>query len=937
MNNKLQELMEHITDNNPDVVFLTETWLTSEKNSITAEVKDYGYKLLHKIRKNREKDRGGGVGILLRSNIAGKQLLSKDYHSFEHNVVKMPLVNKRFMILITIYRLQYVPVSEFINEFGEILETFTVLQEDFIIAGDVNIHVETDECSQRKFMNLLDMYDLRQHVAGPTHIKGHTIDVVISPNRNSYVSDLDIRWIDLSHHFLIDFGVNVSASKVDNKSITYRAWKEIDNEVFSQEIREALSNMPETNDLAEKVAGYNRILQEKGEKFAPPKTKEIRINPRAPWFDSEYKVLRRERRKAEKRFRKTKSDIDKENYIKLRKDTMNMAKSKKSSLISQKIDQGSTRSLYQVVNNLTDSKKSSVLPEAKSEEELANSFLQYFNQKIEKIRAKFPSQAKLEKGRRTNPGIKQLSSFAPTTEDELRKIITEHGVKCSPEDPLPPEMLSTHMDTLLPFWVEIVNLSLEVGKMDGSKSAVIQPLIKELSSLTDTDDFKNYRPVSNLVFIGKLIERVVDIRLQEHLDMNNLNVKEEYGYKQSHSTEMLLVWVTNYLFEACDKNMPTVVLLLDLSAAFDTVDHEKLLNILEVELGITGIALQWFKEFLTNRTQRVKIGDSYSTVALLLYGVIQGSILGPRLFKIYIRSIYKRVKPTQFEIVGFADDHQLLKQFALSFKITALGDDIRNCLRVIADWMEEHFLCLNQTKTKILVVAPPSIQAEIVISGVILENSCIRFVDSAKNLGVVIDSVLNFEEQTDKLVKSCFMIIRKLSQVKFYLTQEQLQTMVSSLIFSSLDYCNALYYGLPVSTINKLQRVQNCAARLVWKRKIPYNSSLDEIYSKLHWLRIKFRIIYKILLIVYKCLHDEAPPDVAAMISYAQSKRTMKLQETRAWNSYGDRAFSHVAPKLWNLLPSSIQQEHDQIQFKKKVKSFLMTRGEEFVGWSKMR
>ena len=104
------------------------------------------------------------------------------------------------------------------------------------------------------------------------------------------------------------------------------------------------------------------------------------------------------------------------------------------------------------------------------------------------------------------------------------------------------------------------------------------------------------------MFIGKLIERVVDIRLQEHLDMNNLNVKQEYGYKQAHSTEMLLVWVTNYLFEACDKNMPTVVLLLDLSAAFDTVDHEKLLNMLEVELGITGIALQWFKEFLTNRT-----------------------------------------------------------------------------------------------------------------------------------------------------------------------------------------------------------------------------------------------------------------------------------------------------------------------------------------------
>ena len=110
--------------------------------------------------------------------------------------------------------------------------------------------------------------------------------------------------------------------------------------------------------------------------------------------------------------------------------------------------------------------------------------------------------------------------------------------------------------------------------------------------MTDTEELKNYRPVTNLVFIGKLIERVVDIRLPEQLDKNKLNIKEEYGYKQNHSTEMLLIWVTNNLLEACDKNMASVVLLLDLSAAFDTVDHDKLLSILEKEIGVTGIALE---------------------------------------------------------------------------------------------------------------------------------------------------------------------------------------------------------------------------------------------------------------------------------------------------------------------------------------------------------
>ena len=254
----------------------------------------------------------------------------------------------------------------------------------------------------------------------------------------------------------------------------------------------------------------------------------------------------------------------------------------------------------------------------------------------------------------------------------------------------------------------------------------------------------------------------------------------------------------------------------------------------------------------------------------------------------------------------------------------------------MAEWMTEFFLCLNQPKTKILVVAPPAVKAEIIISGVILENSCIRFVDSAKNLGVVIDSVLNFEEQIDKVVKSCFMTIRELSTVKIYLTQQQLQVLVYSKIFSNLDYCNSIYYGLPSYTINKLQRVQNCAARLVWKNKIPFNSSLDAIYESFNWLRVRFRIIYKVLLIVHHCLHNNAPTEVAAMIQYSKSERTMKLQETRTLNSYGDRAFSHVGPKLWNLLPGDIREDHDLVSFKQKLKSFLMTRGEEFVAWTSL-
>ena len=186
-------------------------------------------------------------------------------------------------------------------------------------------------------------------------------------------------------------------------------------------------------------------------------------------------------------------------------------------------------------------------------------------------------------------------------------------------------------------------------------------------------------------------------------------------------------------------------------------------------------------------------------------------------------------------------------------------------------------------------------------------------------------------------MKACFITIRKLAKVKVYLSQQQLQVLVSSLIFSMLDYCNSVYYGLPAYAIKKLQNVQNCCARLVWKKHIPVNSSLDGIYSDLHWLKIRFRIIYKILLIVHKCLNNKAPEDVSALVSYSQHQRNRKLQETKSNSSYGDRAFSHVGPKLWNLLPKNVCEEDDLVEFKKKLKSFLMTRGEEFVEWAKRR
>ena len=925
--------MEHIIDRESDIAFLTETWLHSDNNSITAEIKTYGYQLLHNRRKDRLKDRGGGVGILVKSTLTAKQLPAKHFSSFEHTIVKIPLVNKKIMFLISVYRLQFVATSTFIEEFTDLLDLFAVSNENLIIAGDINIHVETETIYAKNFKELIDLYGLRQHINVPTHVKGHTLDLVITPNKKSYLKDINITELDLSHHFLIDFTIIAEPNIRQVKTITYRCLKKVDIVTFNNDVKDNLSAVIPTDEMAIKTSSYNSVLTEIINRHAPVKTRKIKVVPEAPWFDAEYANLRKLRRRAEKKYRRTGLENDKITYITLRKQAITTSFDKKKSFVINKLEQGnSCKTLYAVVNNLIDSKKEVILPKSESNKELANSFLNYFQEKIEQIRVSFSTPSENVVVENLNPNVEMLLEFEPATADEIKQITMAYEVKCSPEDPVPSELLSSNIDTFIPFWLEIVNLSLKIGSMEGLKSAVVIPLIKELSSSVDTEKFKSYRPVSNLLFVSKIVERIVDKRLDKHMVRNSLLVDIQYGYKKDHSTENLLLKVVNDLFESFDKNIPSVVILLDLSAAFDTVDHAKLLTILQRDIGVAGVALKWFESFLTKRTQKVKIGTIYSDVRELAYGVAQGSVLGPRLFKIYIRSLYKYIEPTKFNIEGFADDHQLIKQFLISLQRKALGEDINNCLIYISKWMHEHFLCLNQSKTKILVIAPPSTQKEIVIRGVFLENECLRFVDSAKNLGIILDNVLSFKEQINKVVKTSFSIIKKLYQIKGFLSEKQLQQLVSSYIFSKLDYCNSLYYGMSSNLLKKLQQVQNSAARLVSKTRIP-NGTLDTFILKFHWLKVRERIIYKVLLIVHNCLHQKAPNELSLMFQYAESIRTMHLRESKCSNRYGVRAFSHVGPKLWNLLPMQVRDIHDTPKFKKNLKTFLMCRGNEYCSW----
>ena len=328
--------------------------------------------------------------------------------------------------------------------------------------------------------------------------------------------------------------------------------------------------------------------------------------------------------------------------------------------------------------------------------------------------------------------------------------------------------------------------------------------------------------------------------------------------------------------------------------------------------------------------------EYYSESVPLEYGVAQGSVLGPPLFNIYIRSFYSFINTTSYEVEGYADDHQLFKKFIPIFQTQVLGSSVNRCLQAVSEWMTAFFLKLNKSKTKILVLAPPSVMSLIDIHGMFLEDECIRFVSNAKNLGVWLDENLDFKTHIQKVVSSCFMTLRKISKIKCFLPQDCLNTVVCSLVLSKLDNCNALYYKIHCNELNKLQSVQNAAVRLVGGKSKYDRASISPLFKELHWLKIRERIVFKLCLIVHKCVWCIAPAPLKEKIVMS-NPRTLQLAEKKFSYEYGRRAFSCAGPKLWNNLPIELRMEKDTDAFKKLLKSFLMTSADVLYNRVNMR
>ena len=926
--------MCNLSDKSIDIAAICETWLTDANCPTTAIIKSYGYRIIHNFRKDKK---GGGTALLFRGEYSMSQFrCSATFSTFEYTAASIKTATGTKVMFVSLYRPGYLS-SIFHQELDVLLSAITMKCDCLVIAGDLNIHFENkSDKLVRKTLDLFLSYGFNHHVNEPTHVAGGSLDQIFCFSiKNQLQCKVLVDSVNRhgSDHFPVYCDFSLEFEKKYFKDITYRNLKTVDNDKFTSHLFDVVNLIDfgeiGTTDMSASVTDLNDLCAELLDEHAPIVSKKVSVIDSAPWFDNEYRDYRKLRRKAEAKTRKPTATLeDKIMFKDISLECTKMADLKKKEYFKNMVEnsKGNPRTLWQLVNRNLDRKQSNPLPDYTDDlPKLAADFNTYFTSKIDNIRKDMdhdrftlPSDSSAEA-----PESYHLSTFEPATLDELKEIIDEFGIKCSPSDILPTTLLKENISILLPLLLQIVNASLSQGSMDGVKLADIVPLLK--SNSLDPNVLKNFRPVSNLTFLGKLIERVVLKRLNDHLDNHNLHCPEQSAYKKTFSTETLLIRIWNDLLVASDEKSATVVMMLDLSAAFDTVDHDLLLNILMKEIGLRGTVLKWFTSFLKGRAQRIRLGSTLSEEIVIKFGVPQGSVLGPVLFNLYIRSIYRFVQGLDFTIYGYADDHQILKRFKPINQCETLLSKLRGCFESIRAWMRKYFLAMNDSKTQIIVFGPMSVLREINIKGVNFgSDTTVRFVSTVKNLGIHMDSGLTMSNHVVELKKKCFLTLRNLTKIRFLLTTKQLKTIVNSLVVSCLDYCNAMFYGISKYLIHQLQLIQNaCAKAVTGKYKFDH---LGDDLDKLHWLNIPKRVIFKICLLSFKAINGIAPLYLQDMFKYAHHGHTVRLiVPYRSTKGFGDRSFSVVGPRVFNALPDSVKQCYSVEAFKSALKTYLFT------------
>lgn len=513
---------------------------------------------------------------------------------------------------------------------------------------------------------------------------------------------------------------------------------------------------------------------------------------------------------------------------------------------------------------------------------------------------------------------RQESTFtmSPITSDELISTVNNLRDSSPGCDGVPMNILRSVVPLLSPVLLHLCNKSFSTGVFpDQLKIAKVLPIHKS----GDKRLFNNHRPISVLPAISKILEKLMYNRISEFCTTNNIISQAQYGFRQGRSTETALTKFKNDVLKAFDNRSYTISLFLDMSKAFDTVDHQILLEKLK-HYGIRDTAYHWFKSYLDNRKQYVEYGGTNSTTQTVSFGVPQGSILGPLLFILYVNDITSSSR--LFDAILFADDTTL---YASHSNLDTLIEMVNNELNNVHGWITANKLTLNINKTKYLIHQRNK-NVPRNTDPINIGNTIVTEEENTTFLGVVVDRQLTWNSHiqsvSSKISKQCGIL---------YLTRNcfnknALKQLYYSLVYPFLSYCHTVWGSAGKTKLKRIELAQKKSIRTIsFKSKYDHT---NELFKSLYLLKWEDINNFCSAIFVYKSIHNyNGMPLFNFRLNERYNLRNSNdLEIPRMITKQSQTSINYHGVKVWNSLPHYIQNKPSLSSFKISLKSYLFSK-----------
>ena len=491
---------------------------------------------------------------------------------------------------------------------------------------------------------------------------------------------------------------------------------------------------------------------------------------------------------------------------------------------------------------------------------VANGFNSYFSTVAEKLQRNIQTRGK--NFQEFLPPETDSSIFiAPSSKDEVTEIINNYVInkKATGPNSIPAFILQLITPSIVEPLSDIINLSFFQGKyIDFLKISRIIAIYKEKG---DQLLAKNYRPISLLPNINKIFEKIMYRRVYEFVEDKNILYDLQFGFRMLHSTQHALADITEDIRCAIDDNMFALGIFIDLQKAFDTVDHEILLSKLH-HYGIRGVANDWFRSYLNNRQQFVRIDDADSDTSYINIGVPQGSVLGPLLFLLYINDLHYSIRHSKTRY--FADDTCLL---LVNESLKKIKKQMNQDLKHLCNWLVANKISLNKDKTEAILFRHPnkSINYDLKLK---LNGKDLKLTNSVKYLGVYLDSHLNWSHHIDVLAPKLNRAAGMLAKIRHYVSSETLRNIYFAIFHSILTYGAQIWGQTTNKNIKRVILIQKKALRII--NFADFNAPTSKLFSDSKVVKFKDHVTIQNFLLAHDFINHNLPPPLIRHIEQTQ-------------------------------------------------------------------